>query len=112
MKPKETKQPTEITGQVMYLGPRIQHIGLGYSALFRDGIHKSLYPYIAQCPSIGALIVPVAEVGKVRRQLNFDYAHNMRGTTGKFVAYYQAIQAWLAAQKQQPTSTVESKSYA
>jgi hypothetical protein len=102
----------EITGQVMYLGPRIQHIGLGYGALFRDGIHKSLYPYIEQCPSIGALIVPVADVGLVRRQLNFDYAHNMKGTVGKFVTYYQAIQAWLVAQKQKTTSTVEQKSYA
>jgi hypothetical protein len=112
MKPKETKQPKLITGHVMYLGPRIQHLGLGYSALFRDGINPHLYDAIAQCPAIAEMFVPVADIGRVRRELDFDYAHNMMGKTGKFVTFYKAIQSWLATKQQKKTSTIETHTYA
>lgn len=85
-----------IEGHVMYMGPRVQHLGLGYGALFRNGIHESLYESIKQCPALGGLFIPIAQVGNVRRELNFDYAHQMRGTTGKHVTFYLAIQVWLA----------------
>jgi hypothetical protein len=95
-----------ISGHVMYMGPRIQHLGLGYSALFRNGIHPTFYPAIEQCPAIGELFIPVADIGKVRRELNFDYAHNMKGTTGRHVTFYREIQKWIAQvtqQKPQPS---------
>lgn len=100
-------KPTEIVGQVIYLGPRIHHLGLGYGAIFRNGIHPSLHAAIESCPAIGELMIPVAQVGAVRRELNFDIAHNMKGTTGKHVTFYREVQNWLAKAKQQQPSTVE-----
>lgn len=91
----------EITGQVVYMGPRVQHLGLGYGAIFRNGIHSSFYEAIEKCPALGELFIPVERVGSVRRELNFDYAHNMRGTRGKFVVFYQAIQLWIKQSQQQ-----------
>lgn len=93
----------KITGQVIYMGPRVQHIGLGYAAIFRDGIHPSLYDSIKQCAALGELFIPVAEIGRVRKELNFDYAHNMKGTTGKHVTFYREVQQWISqTQKKQP----------
>jgi hypothetical protein len=101
---KNKDEPYRIKGHVIYMGPHIRHLGLGYAALFRDGIHPHLYDSIAACPALGALFVPVAECAKVRRELNFDYAHNMKGTTGSHVEFYRAVQQWLAhTQKQTPT---------
>ena len=91
----------KITGHVMYMGPRVQHLGLGYGALFRNGIHESLYESIKACPSLGELFIPIAQVGNVRRDLNFDYAHNMRGTKGKHVTFYREVQKWIAQTTQQ-----------
>lgn len=101
---KAPKTPPRITGQVIYMGPHIRHIGLGYAALFKNGIHEHLYDSIAACPALGALFVPVAECAKVRRELAFDYAHNMMGTKGAHVEFYRAVQQWAAhTQKQTPT---------
>jgi hypothetical protein len=106
-----------IIGQVVYMGPRIPAIGLGYSQTFRDGIYPHYYEWIARCPSIGAMFVPPSQVALVRRELNFDYAHNMRGTAGKFVTFYREIQRWISQQTQakqpaQPGITVKQKSNA
>ena len=97
---------TKITGQVRYLGPTIAGIGLHYGTGFTDGIYDHWYQFIKQCPSIGQLFIPADRVAIVRRELNFDYARNMRGTAGKYVAFYQEIQKWLAerAKKQQPSA--------
>lgn len=97
------KQP-KITGQVIYMGPHIRHLGLGYSTIFRDGIHPQLYDAIAECPSMRELFVPIQQCALVRRQLNFDYAHNMRGVAGKYVTLYREVQKWLAFSREpQPT---------
>jgi hypothetical protein len=93
----------KITGQVVYMGPHIRHLGLGYSTIFRDGIHEHLYAAIAKCPALGELFIPVAEVALVRKELNFDYAHNMRGTAGRHVTLYREIQKWLATQQTKPS---------
>ena len=99
------KKPRTITGQVIYMGPHIRHLGLGYGAIFRNGIHKHLYESIAECPALGDLFVPVAQCAAVRKELNFDYAHNMRGERGRFVTFYREVQKWLAfgREPQQPT---------
>jgi hypothetical protein len=91
-----------IEGQVIYMGPHIRHLGLGYGTIYRNGIHEHLYASIDQCPALGELFIPVAEVAAVRKALNFDYAHNMRGTAGNHVTLYREIQKWLAARTQQP----------
>lgn len=91
----------------MYLGPHIGFLGLGYSKLWRNGIDEQLYPWIEQCPALGSLFVPVADIGKVRKELNFDYAHQMRGTTGRFVTFYREVQKWLASQTAQQPMKVE-----
>jgi hypothetical protein len=91
---------TRLTGQMQYLGPRIHAHGLGYGALFRDGLHESLYPLLEKCPALAGLFVPVKEVGSVLRELNFDYSHNMRGTSGRHVAFYREVQRWLASNRQ------------
>jgi hypothetical protein len=92
----------KITGQVMYMGPHVFFLGLGYSKTYRNGIDEGLYQWIQKCPALGQLFIPVEKVGAVRRELNFDYAHNMRGTTGKHVAFYREVQKWLAQAQQQP----------
>jgi hypothetical protein len=97
----------DIKGQCIYLGPRINSIGLGRNMIFRDGVHQSFHVAIEACPAIGALIVPITQNAEVRKQLAFDYAGNMRGTSGKFVAYFREVQNWLAKQAtaQKQTST-------
>ena len=104
---------TEVKGQVIYLGPRLHRIGLGYGTIFRNGIHPSLNKAIEACPAIAQLMIPVEQVGVVRKELAFDYAHNMRGTTGKYVVFYREIQNWLARQAgQHQTSTIETNHHA
>jgi hypothetical protein len=103
----------KITGQVIYMGPHIRSLGLGYGTIFLDGIHPHLYNAIAKCRALGELFVPVDKVALVRRELAFDYAHNMLGTTGKHVTFYREVQKWLAstkAAKQSPSGvTIESQ---
>lgn len=94
----------KIKGQVIYMGPPIPGIGLQYGAIFRDGIHESFYHWIKQCPSIGQLFVPVAQCAEVRKQLAFDLGRVMRGTAGIYVAFYQAVQIWLADRTKEPTT--------
>lgn len=98
------KKPFVIAGQVMYMGPHIGFLGLGYSKLWRNGIDPQLYQWITVCPALGGLFIPVAEVAKVRKELAFDYAHNMRGTTGPHVEFYRVVQKWLADHKQKTQS--------
>jgi hypothetical protein len=102
----------EIKGQLLYMGPHIGFLGLYYHKGYLDGIEPQLYPWIEKCPALGEMFIPIADVGRVRRELNFDYAHNMKGTTGKFVTFYRAIQAWLATAKEQKTSTIEQHHHA
>jgi hypothetical protein len=103
----------ETKAKVMYLGPRLHRIGLGYGAIFKNGIHPALQSSIDACPAIAELMIPIEQVGAVRKELMFDYAHNMRGTTGKYVTFYREIQNWLAKQAgQQKTPTVEIKHHA
>jgi hypothetical protein len=105
--PIKITERRRITGQVIYMGPHVRHIGLSYGAIFRDGIFDQLYEVIDRCPALGELFVPIGECGRVRRELNFDIARNMRGTRGKHVTFYREVQNWLATQatesKQQQT---------
>jgi hypothetical protein len=91
----------KIEGQVIYMGPHLRHIGLGYGAIFRNGIFKHFYEEIARCPALGELFIPVAQVAAVRKELAFDYAHNMRGTTGPHVTFYREVQRWIAHEQNQ-----------
>jgi hypothetical protein len=86
----------QITGQVIYMGPHVRHLGLGYGTIFRNGIHKHLYESIKECPALGEMFIPIANVSEVRKQLAFDYAHNMCGTVGKHVTFYREVQKWIA----------------
>ena len=97
-----------IARQIIYMGPHIRHIGLGYANVFRLAADEHLHPAIGdairECPSIGELFVPVQQTAAVRKELNFDYSHNMRGTTGKYVTFYREVQKWLAFSREpQPT---------
>jgi hypothetical protein len=92
-------EPKIITGQVMYLGPNIGFLGLRYNKTWRNGIEPQLYPWILKCPALGELIVPVEKIAFVMRQLNFDYARNMKGTVGAYPVFYREVQKWLASLK-------------
>jgi hypothetical protein len=92
---------TPIRGQVIYCGPTMPSVGLQYGTIFRNGIHPHLYKAIEECPALGGLFVPVKEYAAVRRQLNFDIARNMRGTSGKHVTFYREAQTWLATRARQ-----------
>jgi hypothetical protein len=109
-----SNEPTPIVGQVIYAGPNIMQIGLAYGAIFRNGIYDHFYKVIRLCPAIGELFVPVARYAAVRRELNFDIARNMRGTTGKYVAFYREAQNWLAiqAKTEPPPKGVKLKTHA
>jgi len=89
-----------IKGQQIYLGPRLHAYSIGYGFVFYNGVHPALELAIKNCPAIAELVVPIAQAGAVRRELNFDYAHNMRGQSGKFATLYRTVQAWLGTQKQ------------
>lgn len=97
----------KIRGQVIYMGPHLSHLGLGYGNIFRDGIHEHLYESIAACPALGQLFIHIENCATVRKELAFDYAHNMRGTHGQHVTFYREVQKWLAKQQknkqQKPT---------
>lgn len=88
----------KFTGQLIYLGPNVGKLGLYYHKGYIDGIEPQLYSWIEKCPALGGLIVPVWRTAEVMRELKFDYAHNMRGTQGKYVTFYREIQRWLATQ--------------
>jgi len=94
----------------IYLGPMIPQLGLQYGALFKHGIiHPSFDRAIKDCRALGELFVPVTECAIIRRELNFDLARNMRGTTGKYVALYHEVEKWLAnqvKQKKEPSTGV------
>ena len=99
-----------ITGQYIYLGPRLNAYGIGYGAVFYNGRHPRLQEAIDRCPSVAQLLVPVNEAGKVMRELNFDFAHNMKGATGKHPIFYREIEGWLASQsktKSNPNVTLQ-----
>jgi hypothetical protein len=105
-----------IQGQVMYLGPMIREAGLYYSKTWRDGINDpTVYDAIERCPAIASLIVPVARIGAVLRELKFDYAHNMKGTAGRYPTFYRSVQQWLAKPKENkpmPAGITLKESYA
>ena len=108
----------QIKGQVIYMGPHVRHLGLNYSAIFRNGVTKHLLEAADQCAALGELFIPVANCGAVRKELAFDYAHNMKGTVGRHVTFYREVQKWLAStQQQKPNSpssglTIEPQSHA
>jgi hypothetical protein len=99
----------QITGQVIYVGPQLPQHGLSYSTIFRNGIHRSLYAVIDECPALAGLFVPIAEFATVRKELNFGLDRQMRGISGPHVEFYRAVQAWAAEKKkpQQPTTGVK-----
>jgi hypothetical protein len=102
-----------IKDQMIYLGPRLHAYGVGYGNVFHNGTHPRLRQVIELCPAIGALVVPVAQTAAVRKELAFDYAHNMRGTTGKYVAFYLQVQQWLNSHnKQQNPQSKEVNTHA
>jgi hypothetical protein len=105
MSTKAPAPPPRITGQVIYMGPHLPGLGLSYGTIFRNGIHPHLYDAIAQCRALGELFVPVAQCAAVRRQLDFDIAHRMRGTTGPHVTFYREAETWRAKQTQQKKPT-------
>lgn len=101
----------QITGQVVYCGPPIPWLGLTGRNIFKDGIYPHFYPYLEECPALAELFIPIADRAFVARQLNIDLGRVMRGTSGKYVTFYQEVQKWLATrakqQPQQPTTGVE-----
>jgi hypothetical protein len=104
----------KITGQVIYLGPMMPNLGIQHGTIFRDGIFESLYPWIAKCPALGELFIPIAQVSAVRRELNMDIGRQIRGTQGKYVTFYREVQNWLSKQLEtkEPTTGVKIKHHA
>lgn len=96
---KTKKQGKMVVGQVLYLGPHLPSV-IGYGTIFRDGIYDHLNALIERCPAFGEMFVPIANVGPVLRELNFDYSHQMKGQ-GRYPTLYREVQQWFA--KQTPT---------
>jgi hypothetical protein len=91
------------------MGPRLHSFGIGYGNVFHSGIHPRLKEVAEKCPAVMGLLVPVDECGTVRKELNFDYAHNMRGTNGKYVTFYREVQNWLKSHNKTKQTTIEVK---
>jgi hypothetical protein len=104
----KTESTHKITGQVIYLGPQVPQFGLAYGMIFRDGIHPHLYEAMKECAAIREMFIPVALVASVRRELNFDVARNLRGTTGRYVTFYRAIESWRTNQHKQNKPTASA----
>jgi hypothetical protein len=113
MSTKPIRNPV-LRDQMIYLGPRLHAFGIGYGTVFYNGLHPRLKQVIKLCPAVAELVVPVAQASQVRKELHFDYAHNMRGTTGKHVTFYQQIQKWLNSQSKQHNNkpTIEVTTHA
>ena len=95
----------------IYVGPHCMN-RLQRNTIFREGkVLESVQLLVKSCPAIGELIVPMDRYAEVRRQLAFDYAGNMRGTQGKYVTFYQNVQAWLVSRakpnKEEPSTGVQ-----
>lgn len=93
----------------IYVGPHCLN-QLQRNTLFRNGVHPSFAPIIKQCPAVGELIVPIEKYAEVRKELNFDYTGNMRGTSGKYVTFFQTVQKWIserANKTKEPSTGVE-----
>ncbi len=107
-------EQTRISGQVIYAGPTIPQLGLHFGNIFRDGVFPQMETVIKLCPAFGELFIPVAQYAAVRRELNLDYARQMRGTTGKYVTFYHEVEKWLAerAKTQPPTKGVKLQTHA
>jgi hypothetical protein len=92
----KTKPKNAISGHVMYLGPHIGTLGLHYNKTFLPNNDFSHFqPYIDKCPALAEMFVPIEKIAEVMRELNFDYARNMRGGTGPYPTFYRQIQSWL-----------------
>jgi hypothetical protein len=87
----------KITGQVIYCGPTIPHLGLQMGGIFSNGIHPEQQRAVDECPALGELFVTPAKRAAVRRELNLDIARNMRGTSGNYVTFFRQVQKWLAS---------------
>lgn len=114
MSKREIRNPV-LRDQMIYLGPRLHAFGIGYGTVFYNGIHPRLKQVISLCPAVAELLVPVEQASAVRRELRFDYAHNMCGTSGKFVTFYRDIQKWLNSQSKQHANkqtNIEVKTHA
>jgi hypothetical protein len=98
---KKTLKNPVIRDQHIYLGPRLHMFGIGYGTVFYNGLHPRFKQAIEKCPAIGQLVVPINQAAVVRTELNFDYAHNMCGTRGKFVTFYREVQNWLNSHSRQ-----------
>lgn len=103
-----------IKGQKIYLGPRLHAFGIGYGNVFYNGVHPRMKEIVQMCPAVGELLVPVKQCAAVRRELNFDYAHNMRGTAGRHVTFYREVEKWLKSHSKttKQTPTIEVKHHA
>lgn len=99
----------KIEGQVVYVGPHLAHLGLSYGTIFRNGIYPHFYNAIAVCPSLGGLFVPITSLAIARKELNFDFGRNMRGTKGKYVTFYREVQKWLRESVKQPEKPITIK---
>jgi hypothetical protein len=99
-----------LTEPVIYSGPQIPSIGLSYSNIFRVKLPQSVCAAIEECPPLRELFVPVMKWAAVRRELDFDIGRRMRGTTGRHVEFYRAVESWRAKKMQQhkqPTTGVK-----
>lgn len=59
---------TKAAGTVVYTGPAIPGI-VSKNAIFNNGLPEALEKEIAGQPVIGALVVPIGELGRHRREL-------------------------------------------
>lgn len=115
MSATKKQKPKPIVGQVVYMGPQMPQLGLGYGTIFRNKahpdqscIHPHLYDAITACPALGELFVPIRFVSAVRRELNFDIAHKMRGKTGRYVTFYRDAEQWRTTQTKHKPQTIET----
>ena len=54
--------------QLIYCGPAVPRGGLNAFAVFIGRLPENVQKLIDQCPEIGALIVPIEDLGSVRRR--------------------------------------------
>ncbi len=66
-KPALVRKPIKKPGPVIYIGPALP--GLASNAILRNGLPQPVKELLQARPSLGQLLVPVAELGAARRQL-------------------------------------------
>lgn len=64
-----TKQQKKVEEPVIYCGPTVRTVDLRANAVFNAGVPSVYEDVVKECPSVGALFIPISQLLKVQNAL-------------------------------------------